>query len=1225
MVGSNVTERLDKLDEFVDDFTHRMESVEDLGKNIKQSPIIYGRMGKRFDLNENLDVLNLKKSIKVNEETIITNQTNVINPGSHTHDEDTLQMDGVNSDGGAFPFTTTGKVTFNQSIKTSGDLEVSGDAAITGTLTISSGTNDTFPKWSTAKTLVATNLTHSDTYGDITFTAGTTGQLLLDANSVTHQRTAGVLRITQDAILGNSYCVNIAQSHGDTVGKAYNALGVSSSGGSVITTGSSTVIGVRSQVQKGGADTSTGTYSLMAMWGHATNQGSTDAGTKKTYGGHFTAVGDTAGASTAYGVYGTASGADTNWAGYFVGNVGISENLIIPYDDKKIIIGAGADGEIYVNADNLYIKNVTQDKDIILGIDDGGVAKTITWDADVDMLKHSAGLFNFHDDNITTTGIIDLNPAVVSGSPNRIIDITNSTALTGADTHWTGIRILGDNLDPTITATDCRIRGISVNFAGIDMTYNPDVDAVRIVMGDGEHHAIHIVEGQLHHDYTSGTDAAAWYTIHDIVVDAASQVATSHTHAFDVALGTALGGGAVSAVATHPGVDPIHQHIGTYTSFGANYAGRLVGTVYTDNIDGQNIWVGNGDDILVGHSAKFDEIRLIFGTPATKDVKLKFYYYDSVAVDWTEFFPADNTNGGRASGTIHFDADDLANWKSDYDPDADYSGDATDAGYWIKIERNRVSTPGTVAQTTATYLIATLYEWDASGDLSIHDLAFSGAMTISANVATITHSGTTSLTIASTSGTVVIESVIFTGQAISNATNTNWDAAFTHVFNDGTDHADVVTNTAGIATNVTAIALNTTHRGDNSQAHSDYLINNGNDSTSGALTVASLITASNIGIAADTDIIQLTGANAMKVNGTLQATKLGIQVAPLEQYGINIARTSTSVAATHAAIFGSYSWTPSASSTKDFWGLYFQNTLLGANNIDDMGGLAVLPALAGSGNVDNFFGIRASIRKYNSTNVIDKWVGYWLNYVNTGATDPVVTTNAYQVLLEDYTAHYNVTLVSYGIKQEGSTLINHFDGELRIASDTNGLVLGAGTDYRHFYDGAAVYFRMLTGSGRFKFDTHTTVTQDCALELKAGTAKNASIYLISDAAAANADSWAFYNDNADNNLKWSSHATGAWVVQMYLTTAGGLYVNDDVSTGDDPVGLFDDYDDPKELQRIVQKFDKDRACEMGICEKKNGHYYKNQQRFDALLAGGIYQLAEKYMKLENRIEELENA
>ena len=40
-------------------------------------------------------------------------------PTAHTHDTDTLQLDAVNSDGGAFSFTTSGTVTFNQPITTS--------------------------------------------------------------------------------------------------------------------------------------------------------------------------------------------------------------------------------------------------------------------------------------------------------------------------------------------------------------------------------------------------------------------------------------------------------------------------------------------------------------------------------------------------------------------------------------------------------------------------------------------------------------------------------------------------------------------------------------------------------------------------------------------------------------------------------------------------------------------------------------------------------------------------------------------------------------------------------------------------------------------------------------------------------------------------------------------------------------------------------------------------
>jgi len=56
-----------------------------------------------------------------------------------------------------------------------------------------------------------------------------------------------------------------------------------------------------------------------------------------------------------------------------------------------------------------------------------------------------------------------------------------------------------------------------------------------------------------------------------------------------------------------------------------------------------------------------------------------------------------------------------------------------------------------------------------------------------------------------------------------------------HVAGDGSDHADVATNTSGIASNVTAIGLNTTHRGSDGSDHS-LSHTQGTDTTLGTLT-----------------------------------------------------------------------------------------------------------------------------------------------------------------------------------------------------------------------------------------------------------------------------------------------------------------------------------------------------------------------------------------------------
>jgi len=56
-----------------------------------------------------------------------------------------------------------------------------------------------------------------------------------------------------------------------------------------------------------------------------------------------------------------------------------------------------------------------------------------------------------------------------------------------------------------------------------------------------------------------------------------------------------------------------------------------------------------------------------------------------------------------------------------------------------------------------------------------------------------------------------------------------------HVAGDGSDHADVATNTSDIATNAAAVALNTTHRGSDGSDHS-LSHTQGTDTTLGTMT-----------------------------------------------------------------------------------------------------------------------------------------------------------------------------------------------------------------------------------------------------------------------------------------------------------------------------------------------------------------------------------------------------
>jgi len=153
---------------------------------------------------------------------------------------------------------------------------------------------------------------------------------------------------------------------GHTVYGQYNTI----TNDVVVTGTAQSLYGERTWVEKSGADTNADTTSVYGAEFNATNTGSTDAGTKNTYGLEVQAVGDTAGTSTAYGIRAAASGADTNWAGYFEGDVNVTGLLDI---DGVVTLGDGGDN-FSVASDGIDISTA-------------GVITNSTFDAGDNVLK----------------------------------------------------------------------------------------------------------------------------------------------------------------------------------------------------------------------------------------------------------------------------------------------------------------------------------------------------------------------------------------------------------------------------------------------------------------------------------------------------------------------------------------------------------------------------------------------------------------------------------------------------------------------------------------------------------------------------------------------------------------------------------------------------------------------------------------------------------------------
>jgi len=181
------------------------------------------------------------------------------------------------------------------------------------------------------------------------------------------------------------------------------------------------------------------------------------------------------------------------------------------------------------------------------------------------------------------------------------------------------------------------------------------------------------------------------------------------------------------AVGSGPGVDVIHQHLGTAAAIVSAFTYDLSTTTYTDvttafGSTGTNVqmFTGDNDEVLIGSLTKFDQVNVILSVNSSTTIAPTFEYViedDS----WTTFTPSDDTAGLQNSGTMRFDSDNLTSWamKTVNEVTGGAVAGSTDY-YWIKITRtrNNVATPPTESTIKVT-TTGTFHTWDKEGRLGI--------------------------------------------------------------------------------------------------------------------------------------------------------------------------------------------------------------------------------------------------------------------------------------------------------------------------------------------------------------------------------------------------------------------------------------------------------------------------------------------------------------------------
>ncbi len=357
--------------------------------------------------------------------------------------------------------------------------------------------------------------------------------------------------------------------------------------------------------------------------------------------------------------------------------------------------------------------------------------------------------------------VVPLELASTLTTSYNMINMTPGGAL-GASAVFKGIYLDGAALDPSAAAAE--IHAIDIDLSGVSLANEPILEGAHIVMpttysgqerlnaarfegngmlveiidNDKGQNVIHTEGGHVDIDRDLPSTINSTFEGIGIDVDVSNLAATSTFHALDViAVGSTSG--EVAAIGAFPGVQVIRQYVGAFaTPNQTNYAARFPnGGAWTAGIDGQTIFVANNDEIYIGSVSTFSELEVIFTTPASKDVRPEFFFYNT-ALTWIEFFPEDTTNGWQIDGIIEWNSTNLTNWKSDFNPGGG------GAGYFIKVKRTRSGSLTSPVPTTVKILDPTTYGWDAEADLTVRSFDQIGDATNKTAISTtgvLTYSG----------------------------------------------------------------------------------------------------------------------------------------------------------------------------------------------------------------------------------------------------------------------------------------------------------------------------------------------------------------------------------------------------------------------------------------------------------------------------------------------------
>jgi len=117
-------------------------------------------------------------------------------------------------------------------------------------------------------------------------------------------------------------------------------------------------------------------------------------------------------------------------AGITAESVGLKDGNASLGDGKGLLLGDDEDGRIYESGGNLVIEQATDAKDIILALGSGDPQWEITFDESAKQIVSSSGEFDFDDDDVLTSGIVQGKTGAFFAYRNAALTLVNGANTT---------------------------------------------------------------------------------------------------------------------------------------------------------------------------------------------------------------------------------------------------------------------------------------------------------------------------------------------------------------------------------------------------------------------------------------------------------------------------------------------------------------------------------------------------------------------------------------------------------------------------------------------------------------------------------------------------------------------------------------------------------------------------------------------------------------------------